>query len=64
MAHAHERPVNKFWDDIPENERDKIVAWRDSMWRPTEPAVCHGMKPKWEGAPFDYRADTSFVGGE
>ena len=64
QEHAHERPVNKLWDEVLPHEREKIVAWRDSMWRPTEPAVCHGMKAKWDGAPFDYRADTSFEGGE
>ena len=24
--------------------------------------VCHGLRPKWEGAPFDYRADAAFEG--
>lgn len=62
MAHAHERPVNQTWDSISPREREKIANWRDSMWRPTEPAVCHGMRPTWEGAPFDYRVDTSFAG--
>ena len=25
-------------------------------------AVYHGLQPKWEGAPFDYRADAAFEG--
>ena len=59
-----ERPTNKTWDRLEESEKSKVQAWRDSMWRPTEPAVCHGLVPNWEGAPFDYRADETFAGGE
>ena len=59
-----ERPTNKTWDRLEESEKSKVQAWRDSMWRPTEPAVCHGLVPNWEGAPFDYRADETFAGGK
>jgi hypothetical protein len=24
--------------------------------------LLHGLRPKWEGAPFDYRADAAFEG--
>ena len=33
--HKDERPVFKKWDELTEQERGKIVAWRDSMWRAT-----------------------------
>ena len=57
--------VGKKWDEIPESgDKDKFAAWRDSMWRPLEPAVCNKLKPRWDGAPWDYRTDKSFVGGE
>lgn len=59
-----ERPVGKLWEELNEDEKAKMMAWRDSMWRPTEPAVCHGIKPNWAGAPFDYREDVAFVGGK
>lgn len=63
-AASGERPTGKKWEELNEDEKSKMMAWRDSMWRPTEPAVCHGLAPNWKNAPFDYRADETFVGGE
>ena len=62
-AAAGERPVGKLWEELDEDGKAKMMAWRDSMWRPTEPAVCHGLVPNWEGAPHDWRRDASFEGG-
>ena len=57
--------VGKKWDEIPpSSDKDLFVAWRDSMWRPLEPAVCNGLRANWDNAPWDYRTDKSFVGGE
>jgi|MDSW01.2.fsa_nt_gb hypothetical protein len=63
LANAHRYPTNKTWDELEEEERSKYQAWRDSMWRPTEPAVCRDRAAKWEGADWDYRADDAFEGG-
>ncbi len=55
----------KKWDEIPtSSDKDMFAAWRDSMWRPLEPAVCNGLRANWDNAPWDYRTDKSFVGGE
>lgn len=62
-AAAGERPVGKLWEELDEDGKAKMMAWRDSMWRPTEPAVCHGLVPNWEGAPHDWRRDARFEGG-
>ena len=62
-AAAGERPVGKLWEELDEDGKAKMMAWRDSMWRPTEPAVCHGLVPNWEGAPHDWRRDADFEGG-
>lgn len=62
-AAAGERPVGKLWEELDEDGKAKMTAWRDSMWRPTEPAVCHGLVPNWEGAPHDWRQDADFEGG-
>ena len=57
--------VGKNWDEIPpSSDKDKFAAWRDSMWRPLEPAVCNGLRANWDNAPWDYRTDKSFIGGE
>ena len=63
-AAAGERPVGKLWEELDEDGKAKMMAWRDSMWRPTEPAVCHGLVPDWSDAPHDWRRDKTFEGGE
>lgn len=63
-AASHERPVGKLWEELDEDGKAKMMAWRDSMWRPTEPAVCHGLVPDWSDAPHDWRRDKTFEGGE
>ena len=62
-AKKSERPVGKLWEELEEDEKAEMMAWRESVWRPTEPAVCHGLRANWEDAPFDYRKDRTFVGG-